>query len=702
MVQIRLLRLQKHELGPLRNLQQQFSRSTAAAAAVTVEMASWAQLCFFLTLLLVAQACSAASLRLRAVAVVDSVAGDSDGLVVRVAGGGQGGGGDTRSSSSSIVAVARISAAVATNSRVKAAEEVAYQTVQCSSSTGCRIEVLLHGMQVANWTLPKVQPSDAYTVFISTANTYAATARDAATALIKDNLTKPTELPLDTATARITQVGSGAKTQHTVTVYGASAQCRRCLKALLCQKLHEGSNSTVNVDTKHPYVFELRTGGVNITQTYKLQQHGAYTLVYYAQREGAVRNGSTWMPVLLTDVAGDHTMLPLMVAIAATGVVLALVNCATMQGMEPASERKAGAETITNIDVTPDDAEGEADATRPLLPDSSRQQELRIPALTRVASLDTFRGIALALMILVNYGGGGYWFLAHTEWDGLTPADTLFPSFVWISGVSLAYTLCKTISQQQPYQRGKLARKMVLRAGKLFALGIFLNNGYNLATWRITGVLQYFAVVGSITGLVALYIPGDIAGGTLSWLPTSVLMGVYLLAQQYPHSPHCPAGYIGPGGIGDYGMFPGKYWNVMSALLCHTHKCTGGVHRVIDLSVLTLPHMYHHLFNKHTPAPPPPMLPPPPGTAVSGATCSKLYGCAVYDPEGLLGMLTATTLCFLGYQVNKNLWSPSFIALVGGGASIAFATLYMLVDVLGWWTGAPFNYVGMNSIAIYA
>lgn len=49
---------------------------------------------------------------------------------------------------------------------------------------------------------------------------------------------------------------------------------------------------------------------------------------------------------------------------------------------------------------------------------------------SRLNSLDTFRGISLTLMIFVNYGGGGYWWLDHSAWDGLTVADLLFPWFM--------------------------------------------------------------------------------------------------------------------------------------------------------------------------------------------------------------------------------------------------------------------------------
>jgi heparan-alpha-glucosaminide N-acetyltransferase len=52
--------------------------------------------------------------------------------------------------------------------------------------------------------------------------------------------------------------------------------------------------------------------------------------------------------------------------------------------------------------------------------------------------LDAFRGLSIAVMIFVNYGGGSYWFFAHSAWNGLTVADLVFPWFMWIMGVSLA------------------------------------------------------------------------------------------------------------------------------------------------------------------------------------------------------------------------------------------------------------------------
>ena len=49
------------------------------------------------------------------------------------------------------------------------------------------------------------------------------------------------------------------------------------------------------------------------------------------------------------------------------------------------------------------------------------------PKKFRLNSLDTFRGITIALMIFVNDGAGGYWFFEHATWNGLQLADVVFP-----------------------------------------------------------------------------------------------------------------------------------------------------------------------------------------------------------------------------------------------------------------------------------
>ena len=86
-----------------------------------------------------------------------------------------------------------------------------------------------------------------------------------------------------------------------------------------------------------------------------------------------------------------------------------------------------------------------------------------------------YRGISVALMIFVNYGGGQFWFFKHSPWNGLTVADLVFPWFMWIMGVAVA------LGTQAQMRRGvkikKLFCNIMRRTVILFALGIMLNSG---------------------------------------------------------------------------------------------------------------------------------------------------------------------------------------------------------------------------------
>jgi heparan-alpha-glucosaminide N-acetyltransferase len=96
-------------------------------------------------------------------------------------------------------------------------------------------------------------------------------------------------------------------------------------------------------------------------------------------------------------------------------------------------------------------------------------------------------------MIFVNNGGGGYSFFNHIPWFGLTIADIIFPSFVFIMGMSTALSIRSRLMERKDFV--KIGWKIVTRSFKLFALGIMLNTDYTpLSEIRIPGVLQRFSV----------------------------------------------------------------------------------------------------------------------------------------------------------------------------------------------------------------
>src|SRR5256712_5007352 len=104
----------------------------------------------------------------------------------------------------------------------------------------------------------------------------------------------------------------------------------------------------------------------------------------------------------------------------------------------------------------------------------------------RLLSLDAFRGLTIAAMVLVNNPGtwaAVYAPLEHADWHGLTPTDVIFPFFLFIVGVAI------------PLSRPTVGR-VLRRAAVIFALGLVLNGlpNFDWATIRIPGVLQRIAV----------------------------------------------------------------------------------------------------------------------------------------------------------------------------------------------------------------
>src|SRR5690554_1855813 len=91
----------------------------------------------------------------------------------------------------------------------------------------------------------------------------------------------------------------------------------------------------------------------------------------------------------------------------------------------------------------------------------------------RLVSLDFFRGATVAAMILVNNPGSWshiYGPLKHAAWHGWTPTDLIFPFFLFIVGVSIVLAFTK--ARAKGADRGDLLRKSLIRAAKIFGLGL--------------------------------------------------------------------------------------------------------------------------------------------------------------------------------------------------------------------------------------
>src|SRR3954463_2778715 len=101
------------------------------------------------------------------------------------------------------------------------------------------------------------------------------------------------------------------------------------------------------------------------------------------------------------------------------------------------------------------------------------------PEKKRLLSLDFFRGLTVAAMILVNNPGDWghiYAPLEHSKWNGCTPTDLVFPSFLFMVGVSIVYALQKKKPETAMHNGILLAafRRMVL----LIAIGLAIQLFY--------------------------------------------------------------------------------------------------------------------------------------------------------------------------------------------------------------------------------
>ena len=152
----------------------------------------------------------------------------------------------------------------------------------------------------------------------------------------------------------------------------------------------------------------------------------------------------------------------------------------------------------------------------------------------RLLSLDVFRGITIAGMILVNTpGDGGHTYapLQHAHWHGNTPTDWVFPFFLFIMGVSVPLALGSRI--QAGADRQKIMLKIFKRTLIIFAEGLFLYGFpyFDLAHQRIPGVLQRIALVYFFCSLIFVYTQ---SWRTQLWIAAGLLVLYWILMTVVP------------------------------------------------------------------------------------------------------------------------------------------------------------------------
>jgi predicted acyltransferase len=288
----------------------------------------------------------------------------------------------------------------------------------------------------------------------------------------------------------------------------------------------------------------------------------------------------------------------------------------------------------------------------------------------RLVSLDAFRGLTIALMVLVNNAGSGrdsYFQLRHSEWHGWTLTDTVFPTFLWIVGVAITLSLGKRVAQGVP--RGTLLRQAARRAAILFFLGLlcYAFPHFNLGTQRILGVLQRIAICYFIVSVLFLYT--RVRGQIVS---IAVLLLAYWALMTFAPVPGYGAGRLD---------VPGNFAHYVDHVVLGSHNYAETKDWDPEGLVSTLPAIATALFGVLA------------GYLLRARRKLFLIGC---------GLIAAGLICNIWMPINKKIWTDSFCLFMAGLDFAVYAVFAWLVDGLGWRTAVrPLTILGMNAIVIY-
>jgi predicted acyltransferase len=295
----------------------------------------------------------------------------------------------------------------------------------------------------------------------------------------------------------------------------------------------------------------------------------------------------------------------------------------------------------------------------------------------RLTSLDAFRGATMAFMVLVNNPGNGdatYAPLQHASWDGWTPTDVVFPSFVWIVGVALTLSLGKKL--ESGGAPADLLAQAAKRAAIIFLLGlsVYAFPHFDPATFRILGVLQRIAVCYLITAAIYLHTSwrGQVATIVSLFAAYAALM------------------FFGP--VPGYGS---GHLDVERNFAHYIDKTVLGAHNYAQTRtwdpegiVSTLPAIASMLLG-----------------VMAGhilAWKSSLAEKVKYLLLCGVVLLAMGYLVDLSMPINKKLWSNSFTLVMAGLDFLLFAGFLWVADLKGYRKiFTPFVMIGMNAITVY-
>ena len=303
-----------------------------------------------------------------------------------------------------------------------------------------------------------------------------------------------------------------------------------------------------------------------------------------------------------------------------------------------------------------------------------KQPETGAPV--RLLSLDAFRGLTMLFMVLVNNGGGpiSYPPLQHSDWNGWTMTDTVFPSFLWIAGVAITLALGRRLEAGEA--PGKLLKIVFRRAVIIYVLGllVYAFPHFSLSHQRLLGVLQRIAICYLAASIIYLYCG---VRAQIIWIIG--LFAVYWAMMAFIDVP----GY-GPGNL----TVEGNFAHYIDRIVLGTHNYAQTKTWDPEGIVSTLPAI---------------------GTALLGVMAGHILRLPIplaLRRNRLLiagGFLIALGLIWnLKLPINKKLWTDSFATFMAGLDFAVLAVFVWLVDEHGIrkWI-KPLTITGMNAITVY-
>jgi predicted acyltransferase len=262
--------------------------------------------------------------------------------------------------------------------------------------------------------------------------------------------------------------------------------------------------------------------------------------------------------------------------------------------------------------------------------------------------------------------------LSHVAWAGFHFEDLIFPLFVFIVGVSLVFSLTKTLKQSG---RKTAVSRIFRRAVILYCLGVLSYGGFStpFAEIRLLGVLQRIALCYLCAGLLFCYLKPRALAGVCAGL----LIGYWALMSFVPVPGHGAGNFAEGMNLANYvdqQFLPLRKWD-------GDHDPEGILSTLPAIATCLLG-MFAGLLLKN---------PTVPGR--------KKVGYLVV--AGIAG-LAAGWLWHLNFPVIKKIWTSSFVLVAGGYSCLLLAAFYQIVDVWKWRKWAmPFVWIGANPITIY-